>query len=623
MLFTGLGNSPYRRWANKVTIPWQSLSRFVYPRTIEEMMAWAEELWLHHGLYSQAIKKAVRYFMTEVEIYGEDINYKDRKKYAEVIADNYDILEEAATVGDDFIAMGISFTSLYIPFERNLQCPSCGGMAPMLKMFEDGDAKWDSLSFRGVCPFPNCRRSVDYTVADRQLPDEQLKPRIVRWPPQYMQIKDHPLSGRKKYRVDVTRYPELNDGLMRGDPLFLSDTPWEFIQATKNRRPLEFGDDQIYQMKMPSLAVTEPGLRGWGLPLFMNEFETALLIIMLDKYTEAIAVDYLVPFRVISPPKLQGQEDPLISVDMGGFMAHVRRMIDEHRNNPTTFHTAPMPLEYQTLGGEASQLVPVDLLDHFEKRLLHSMGIPEEFQSSHFQTQGPLIAFTMFERQWQFFANSLNKWLTWLSNRQGELTNWESVKARLLPISIYEDPETRQVKLEGAAARKISNRTAYRSFGIDYDYEQDQIIEEDKAEIDRQREFAKEMENEDINMQALATPPAGQEMLMQEEMAAQGAGGAAPMAGAAPMPMAGAAPMPMGAPAAPGNVSMDELLANAQQIAQQLLTMDPTLRRSQLIELKKTDETLHAQVKQILEDLEQQAKTVGVQQARAGQIPSA
>lgn len=623
MLFTGLGNSPYRRWANKVTIPWQSLSRFVYPRTIEEMMAWAEEMWLHHGLYSQAIKKAVRYFMTEVEIYGEDITYKDRKKYAEVIADNYDVLEEAATIGDDFIAMGSSFTSMYIPFERSLQCPKCGGMGPMLKMFEDGDAKWDNLQFVGNCPFPNCGARVTYGVVDHKMPDEKLKPRIVRWPPQYMQIKTHPLSGRTMYRVDIQKYPELNDGLNQGDMLFLADTPWEFIEAVNKKQPLEFDDNQIYQMRMPSLAVTEPGLRGWGLPLFMNEFENALLIIMLDKYTEAIAVDYLVPFRVIAPPRLAGQEDPLMSIDMGGFMANIRRIVDEHRNNPTTFHTVPFPLEYQALGGDATQLAPVELLEHFEKRLLHSMGIPEEFQTSHFQTQGPLIAFTMFERQWQFFANSLNKWLTWLANRQGELTNWESVKARLLPISIYEDPETRQVKLEGAAARKISNRTAYRSFGIDSDYEQEQIIEEDKAALDRQRELDKEMENEEVNIQAVATPPAGEEMLMQEEMAAQSAAG-----NTGGMPMAGGAmpAMPMGggmSASAAGSRSMDELLANAEQIAQQLLTMDATMRRSQLIELKKTDETLHAQVTQILEDMEQQAKTVGVQQARAGQLPTA
>lgn len=631
MLFTGVGNNSYGRWANKVTIPWQSLSRFVYPRTIEEMMAWAEEMWLHHGLYSQAIKKAVRYFMTEVEIYGEDVDYKNRKKYAEVLADNYDVLEEASTVGDDFIGMGNSFTSMYIPFERDLQCPECSSIFPMMKMFEEGYAHWSDLSFNGQCPASNCRRHVKYKPLDRKAPDERLKPRIIRWPPQYMEIKQHPLSGRSQYRCDISKYPELVEGIRNGDPLFLADTPWEFIEAVRVNQPLIFGENQIYQMRMPSLAVTEPGLRGWGLPLFMNEFETALLIIMLDKYTEAIAVDYLVPFRLIAPPKMQGQEDPLMSIDMGGFMANVRRIIDEHRNNPTSFHTVPFPLEYQTLGGEASQLVPVELLEHFEKRLLHSMGIPEEFQSSSFQTAGPLIAFTMFERQWQFFANSLNKWLTWLANRQGELTNWESVRARLLPISVYEDPETRQVKLQGAAVRDISKGTAYRTFGIDYEYEQERIQEEDRAAADRQRELAKEMEESDINMGALQTPPVGQvvmdEQAAQEQAAAGGMPpGGAPAAGAPMAPSAAGGMMPPavgGASGVPGAKNIDELMSNAQMIAQQLLTTEPTARRQQLIELKKTDETLHAQVSQYLTDMEQQAKTVGVQQARAGQMPSA
>ena len=51
-----IGNSSITAWANKVTIPWQNLSRLLYPRTMEQVFAWAEELWNHHGLYSQAIK---------------------------------------------------------------------------------------------------------------------------------------------------------------------------------------------------------------------------------------------------------------------------------------------------------------------------------------------------------------------------------------------------------------------------------------------------------------------------------------------------------------------------------------------------------------------------------------
>ena len=101
-------------------------------------------------------------------------------------------------------------------------------------------------------------------------------------------------------------------------------------------------------------------------------------------------------------------------------------------------------------------------------------------------------------------------------------------------------------------------------------------------------------------------------------------GGPAP--GGMEMP-GGGAPMPMpggggGAPSgAPGAATLDEMDVQAEQMAQQILTMDPTTRRSELVNLKHSDETLHALVKSKLDTLEQQAAQTGIQMTRQGQMP--
>ena len=79
MSVTGI-QSTFLRWDNQITSPFTTLSRRVYPRTMQEVFAWAEEMWLHHGLYSQAIRKAVRYFMTEIEIEGDELDANTREK---------------------------------------------------------------------------------------------------------------------------------------------------------------------------------------------------------------------------------------------------------------------------------------------------------------------------------------------------------------------------------------------------------------------------------------------------------------------------------------------------------------------------------------------------------------
>lgn len=72
-----------------------------------------------------------------------------------------------------------------------------------------------------------------------------------------------------------------------------------------------------------------------------------------------------------------------------------------------------------------------------------------------------------------------------------------------------------------------------------------------------------------------------------------------------------------------GSASLDDLLAQADQIAQQLLVADSTTRHSQLRQLKNQNEALHAQVKARLTDLEQQGQAHGIQLARSGQLPPA
>ena len=70
-----------------------------------------------------------------------------------------------------------------------------------------------------------------------------------------------------------------------------------------------------------------------------------------------------------------------------------------------------------------------------------------------------------------------------------------------------------------------------------------------------------------------------------------------------------------------GTPSMDDIMAQAEQAAQQIMSMDSTTRRNELTNLKKSNPTLHAQVKQMIADMEQGVKSNALAQAKmqAGQ----
>jgi hypothetical protein len=290
---------------------------------------------------------------------------------------------------------------------------------------------------------------------------------------------------------------------------------------------------------------------------------------------------------------------------------------------------APVPLQYQVLGGEAKNLIPVELMEHMEIRLLKGMGIPSTMYEGQSQPAAPhMISFEMFERSWQQFPRELSAWVTWMVRKQGELMSWPDVKARLVPISIETDEIRKQKIQEMGAGGIISKTTWFRTMKLNRAYE-DKMI---KAEADAGKRDAeaqqKKDEAEGITTQALQsnTTVPGEQQLQEDQQAQQqssGAAGPGPgSAGPGPAP-AQAAPGGAGGglPPMPSNPTPDQLEAYAQSVAEQLYTMPQAQKTSQLIELSHSNPTLHDLVKGKLEDIDNNASLQGRVMARAGQMP--
>ena len=95
---------------------------------------------------------------------------------------------------------------------------------------------------------------------------------------------------------------------------------------------------------------------------------------------------------------------------------------------------------------------------------------------------------------------------------------------------------------------------------------------------------------------------------MQQGGGGEGEGGAPP-----------APPIDTAAQQGGQSPSLDALMQQANDMAQQLISADPTTRRRELTNLKKQNPSLHAQVKQLIQNMEQQGAAQGVQQVRQGQ----
>lgn len=495
---------------------------------------------------------------------------------------------------------GNSFVSLYLPFERYLVCPDCGVEVHISKMKYDFDADHG----RFMCECPRCKKGkVEFQRIDRRLRDTS-KINIIRWNPKRIKLKVHPISGEIKY------YYKLEEKFVRkvreGDPFYINTSQWGFIDTCTGDRAkkesseclFEFSEGQIYHMRDTVFAGLQDKIKGWAIPPLLPYFKLAYYIQLMRRYDEAIALDFIMPFRILFPQgQAPGGQDALTMVSMQTFIAAMSSMIEKKRANMTSIEVAPFAIGYEMIGGEAKQLAPKESIQQAEQELLNAMGFPQELFAGTLTLQAAPVALRLFEREWNPFVDGMNVILQWISDQIARYFMWDKASVKLTPITLADDMEKKGLQMQAAAGQDISKQTAYRAMGIDYLQEQQRIIKE-QQDIQKMQEKA---------MAEAQAQQANGAMGGGEGGGAEGGGDASGMNG--PGGQVGATP--------------SDLTQQAQQLADTLVKdPDPSHVRSVLINLKGTNPTLHAMVKQYMQDERQQLSMQGrqmmIQQAQQG-----
>lgn len=593
----------YRRYTNAFPDPFFDYASTQMPRSLYDVLRWCEFVWLTNGTYRTACQRIVRYFLTKVEL--EDVDDEEKEKYDEFLQHQMKIIDILATLGDDFLCYGNSFSSVWIPFRRYLRCPNdeCNHE----RSIEHIDYKFKDWQFHATCPV--CGTSGVFTRVDRRSV-EQDKIKIIRWSPHEIRLLYHPVSHEVIYYWVPP--PDFKREIKKGNKFYVATTPWEIIEAIKKDAMFTFNPGIIYHLKEETVA----GLRnaGWGIPRVLANFRQMWSAQVLKRYNEAIGLDYIIPFRVITPGKGSGsgEADPLYHMNIGSFLSKVMSMIRRHRRDPAQWNALPFPVEYQALGGEGQQLAPHELINAEMDELLNAMGFPAEMYKATLQVQAAPMALRLFERTWTSLTSALNGWINWFFDQITDILNWEKLSGRLQPTTLAEDIEKKQVQLQLAAAQQVSKQTAYAPFGIDYRQEIRRMFEEEKffgeesSRFQKEQAKAREMEQTfEAAQQAANAPP----------------GAMPPMGAGAPAP-AGA--MPGGAPAGAMGTTPNDMMMQAEQLAMQMLGMPYEIRKSQLLQMKKADQTLHALVIQKMEEIRRQAQQQGgfqmIQQMAGAQV---
>lgn len=429
--------------------------------------------------FASVTNRVVRYFLTNIGITGASGANKD--KYEKFIKRQIHLLDRLGEIGNDLLVYGNSFVSVYLPFERVLTCPKCGTRYMARKI----DYRFEprTMSFKGKCY--RCGDQVTFNRFDYPSPD-QSRISIRRWNPKRIELRVHPVSGKTEYyyRLDEDK---LVSHITSGNPIdrfYIDEAPWDFIEACCTRMgqttPLfKFKDESILHIKVPALAGIE--MYGWGMPPLLPYLKLAYYVQLMRRYDEAIAMDFIVPFRVISPSPVGNSDgqDALTLASMRGFVAAMQAMVERKRKNMTDVQIAPYPINYQMLGGEGKQLAPKENLQQAMTDLINALGYPEDMYTGKLTMQTAPVAIRVFEKQYQFMVDGFNDAIDWVLTKVSRHLHWDDITGTLQSTTLADDLERKSLLFQAAAAGDISKGTAYRSIAdVDFMDEQKKIVTE-------------------------------------------------------------------------------------------------------------------------------------------------
>lgn len=614
MLATASNSQIYR--GNIHAVPFTDPVSLYIPNTIRTLFDWCEKIWYAAGIYRSAMQKVVAFFATDLAIEGiySDLPESERDKWS----DMFSMLKMKAVLADanlNCLCYGNAWLSLVFPFHRYLWCQKCGNGVSHDEFVSNNafGFRWVDFNYEGSCP--RCRYNGVWAMSDE--PGDASRDTILKiWNPHDIDTVHSYFSGRNTY---YWRIPEQEKyELRRGNLTAIKDCPKSVLDAVRENQRYRFDDNTIFHMAEPTLAGIRTG--GVAVPRTLWHARQIWYLQMMHCFNEAIAMEYIIPWRVITP-KVTGNTDPLRNLNMKDWSAQISRMIRRRRIDPNAVYSFSFPLEYQVFGGEAGNLAPFQLMDQAVDQLLACSNVPIDLYRTTFSLQGTPPALRMMEADWFCIPQRNNDCLAWAVEKVSNFMSWERVRASTKRPS-HVDDINRMAMLQGlSSVGKVSDRTLLEPVGANWRQERLQQYEEALEDARLQKKLQEDAQRDEYVGQML-----GAIQQQGDPMAAGGdpnaaAGGAQAPAGAAPVVGQATGTVADSVISGTNNPQTPEdIEATALSIASELPMLSEGEKRRKLSLIRQKNTLLYDSTIQKMKDNRQQAESIGRDMVMAQQF---
>ena len=225
--------------------------------------------------------------------------------------------------------------------------------------------------------------------------------------------------------------------------------------------------------------------------------------------------------------------------------------------------------------------------------------------------QAAPVALRLFESTHRQLVSDANRFLQWMTDSVSRIMSWELVDTSLKRVTVADDMAKQTAALQLMMGQQVSGTTGLAAIGYDWESEQKRLADEARIQQEMQARQQEEMEQQGFAAQvAQGVNP----MAQGGDPAAQGGDPTAQGGQTGPdMAAAGGTPVSSYIQTMGPNVPVtpNDLQAAASQLAQELLGLPEGVKDSELRKLKQYNPTLHAIVREQMDDMRNQARMQG------------
>lgn len=536
------------------------------PKDIKELFKWCEHIYVNNPVVVDSIKKLINYPITDLTYKTDSVSI--RKDTSEFLESTLNIKQHLINLGIDYFIYGNAFRSIYFPFNRFLECKHCGNQINI------EHAKYTYKKHKFILECSNCNIKGVAELVDKKVDSlEDIK--LISWNPHLMELMSNPISGKVNYYYSIPT--DIKKAIILGDESIINSIPKVFLDAVQTNKYVKFNTN-LYHFKVESISGF---YTGWGISPLTSVIKHHLYASILRKANEAIGLEHITPLRILFPQA--NTNDPTVMSSLGEWNRRITDAIDKWRLDPNYIMLAPYPTGVANIGGDAKMLNVTNEIDAITTDMARALGVPMDVLQGTTNINNTSVSLRIMENQLYPYVNQLEDYINWVIKLVNAYYNKNFCYVELTPFKLSDDIMKQQL-LTNLIGSAVSKTTVQEILGLDPDTENEKMkqdaIADAKTQMDiqhKQEEMANSISNQ-----------------VTEEQQAESAG-----------------TIP--------EYNQQKLIANADNIAQQLLSMPYEQRKSYLAQLQNEDYVMYAITKSRMENLRSQMETDAKLQAQEEQ----